>query len=245
VALAAGLGISECEIYTDVPAVFTADPRVVPEARRVSVLRHDEMLEMAEAGAGVLQPRIELAAARGVDVHVRSSFTTETGTWIRAGRVIPDDDAVVGVAHRDHDCMYTARGICSARLTAALGARGAAAGAIVPETDVLRFTAPSVEAAEVAAALAAIGAEVAVHDGLGTVSVIRTGIGRRPDVIAGPSARSTTSASSRGSSPRRRAAAPRGGRLPVRPERHLVHVAGAGPATSSRRGRWWTRWHAR
>ncbi|MBO0848595.1 MAG: aminotransferase class III-fold pyridoxal phosphate-dependent enzyme, partial [Pseudonocardia sp.] len=75
IALAAALGVPECEIFTDVPAVFTADPRVVPDARPLVTLRHEEMLEMAEAGAGVLQPlSVELAAAHGVDIHLRSSF---------------------------------------------------------------------------------------------------------------------------------------------------------------------------
>jgi aspartate kinase len=184
VALAAALGVSECEIFTDVPAVFTADPRVVPEARRVSVVRHDEMLEMAEAGAGVLQPRsVELAAAHGVDVHVRSSFTTEPGTWIRMGRVAHDDE-VAGVAHRDHDRVYSVNGVSPARLAMALGARGAGVGGMVARDGELRFTAPSVAPAEVITALAGIDAEVVVYDGLGTVSMIRSGIGRRPDVVA-------------------------------------------------------------
>jgi aspartate kinase len=184
VALAAALGVSECEIFTDVPAVFTADPRVVPEARRVSVVRHDEMLEMAEAGAGVLQPRsVELAAAHGVDVHVRSSFTSEEGTWIRMGRVAHDDE-VAGVAHRDRDRVYTVNGVSPARLAMALGARGVGVGGIVANDGELRFTAPFVPPAEVITALAEIGAEVVVHDGLGTVSMIRSGIGRRPDVVA-------------------------------------------------------------
>jgi aspartate kinase len=85
VAVAAGLGQRTCEIFTDVAAMFTADPRVVPHAQRLDTLRHDEMLEMVEAGAGVLQPRaVELALAHCIDVHLRSGFSDEPGTWIRS-----------------------------------------------------------------------------------------------------------------------------------------------------------------
>src|SRR5882757_4749024 len=71
VALAAALGATECEIFTDVPAVYTADPRLVPHAERRTSLRPEEMLEMAEAGAAVLQPRaVELAIAHNIDIHL-------------------------------------------------------------------------------------------------------------------------------------------------------------------------------
>jgi diaminobutyrate-2-oxoglutarate transaminase len=104
IALAAALGVGECEIFTDVPAVFTADPRVVPDARPLVALCHQEMLEMARAGAGVLQPQsVQLAAAHGVDIHLRSSFSTEDGTWIRKDRETDalEGHGVVGVAHRE------------------------------------------------------------------------------------------------------------------------------------------------
>ncbi len=105
----------ECEIFTDVPAVFTADPRVVPDARRLSSIRHEEMLEMAEAGAGVLQPRsVELALAHGVDIHLRSSFSTEQGTWIRreaGGFESTGSTDVAGIAHRRQESLYTVDGV--------------------------------------------------------------------------------------------------------------------------------------
>src|SRR6188768_471139 len=82
VALAASLGAS-CEIYSDVPGVFTADPRIVPDARKLSVVSYDEMLEMAASGAKVLMLRsVELARNHGVRIHARSTFSDETGTWI-------------------------------------------------------------------------------------------------------------------------------------------------------------------
>jgi aspartate kinase len=83
VALAAALEADSCEIYTDVTGVFTADPRVVPQARKVPVLQFDEMLEMAGAGSKVLALRsVEFARNHDVPIHVRSSFTWEEGTWV-------------------------------------------------------------------------------------------------------------------------------------------------------------------
>ncbi len=85
VALAAVLGADACEIYTDVDGVYTTDPRVVPEARKVDRISYDEMLELASLGAGVMHSRsIEFAKKYGVPIHVRSSFTDTDGTWIVA-----------------------------------------------------------------------------------------------------------------------------------------------------------------
>ena len=91
VALAAALGALACEIYTDVSGVFTADPRIVPTARRLPRVSFEEMLEMAATGGRVLALRsVEFARNHGVPLHVRSSFTWEPGTWIteqgRAGK---------------------------------------------------------------------------------------------------------------------------------------------------------------
>ncbi len=83
VALAAVLGADACEIYTDVDGVYTTDPRVVPEARKIDRISYDEMLELASLGAGVMHSRsIEFAKKYGVPIHVRSSFTDTPGTWI-------------------------------------------------------------------------------------------------------------------------------------------------------------------
>lgn len=85
VALAAVLGADACEIYTDVDGVYTTDPRLLPEARRVNVVSYDEMLELASLGAGVMHSRsIEFAKKFGVPIHVRSSFTDIEGTMIVA-----------------------------------------------------------------------------------------------------------------------------------------------------------------
>ncbi len=83
VALAAALGADVCEIYTDVEGVYTADPRIVPTARKLARVSFDEMLEMAATGGRVLALRsVEFARNHGVKVHVRSSFTWAPGTWV-------------------------------------------------------------------------------------------------------------------------------------------------------------------
>ncbi len=90
VALAAALGADVCEIYTDVSGVFTADPRIVPEARRLARVSFEEMLEMAATGGRVLTLRsVEFARNHGVPLHVRSSFTWEPGTWVDRGGCSP------------------------------------------------------------------------------------------------------------------------------------------------------------
>ncbi len=95
VALAAALR-ADCEIYTDVPGVFTADPRVVPDARKVPYISYEEMLELASLGAKVMQIRsVEFAAKYRVRIHVRSSFSEEEGTWI-----VPEDEVMEKVAVR-------------------------------------------------------------------------------------------------------------------------------------------------
>jgi aspartate kinase len=83
VAVAAELGAEVCEIYTDVPGVFSADPRVVPDARKLNAVTYEEMLEMSSSGAGVLQLRsVEYARNHGVRIHCRSSFDDRPGTLV-------------------------------------------------------------------------------------------------------------------------------------------------------------------
>jgi aspartate kinase len=85
VALAAALDAEVCEILTDVDGVYTADPRVVPDARKIDSIGYHEMMEMASSGAGVLMPHsVEFAHRFGVPVHVRSSFSDAPGTWVVA-----------------------------------------------------------------------------------------------------------------------------------------------------------------
>ena len=84
VALAAALGADVCEIYTDVDGVFTADPRVIPDARKLDEVSFEEMLELAGAGAGVLMARsVEFGRRYKIPIHVRSSFHGGEGTWVK------------------------------------------------------------------------------------------------------------------------------------------------------------------
>ena len=98
VALAGALGAEACEILTDVDGVFTADPRIVAGARKLERISYEDMLALAEAGAGVLHPSsVRFALNHGVPVHVRSSFTTDPGTWVVASA---PDVSMAGIAHR-------------------------------------------------------------------------------------------------------------------------------------------------
>jgi aspartate kinase len=97
VALAAAMNADVCEIYTDVTGVFTADPRIVPQARKLQQLDFEEMLEMAGAGSKVLALRsVEFARNHNVPLHVRSSFTWETGTWVldRSAQISSKENAM-------------------------------------------------------------------------------------------------------------------------------------------------------
>ncbi len=98
VALAAALGADACEIYTDVTGVFSADPRIVPQARKLAHVNFDEMLEMAGAGSKVLALRsVEFARNHHVPLHVRSSFTWEPGTWVTSQEPNMEDPVISGV----------------------------------------------------------------------------------------------------------------------------------------------------
>lgn len=108
VALAAVLAASSCEIYTDVDGVFTADPRIVPEARKLSRIAYEEMLEMASLGAKVLHPRsVEFAKKYGVLIHVRSSFNDQEGTIVTEEDKDMEDILVTGVTHDENQAKVT------------------------------------------------------------------------------------------------------------------------------------------
>lgn len=107
VALAAELGAA-CEIYSDVPGVFTADPRIVPGARKIPVLSYEEMLEMAASGAKVLMLRsVELARSHGVRIHARSTFSDEQGTWVQEGGTRMEEPIITAVTHSESDVVFT------------------------------------------------------------------------------------------------------------------------------------------
>lgn len=100
VAVAAALGLNACEIYTDVPAVFTADPRLVPRAREIPKLSFEEMMEMASLGSKVLHVRsVEIGAKHGVRIHVRHTFQEREGTWIVPEGEIMENPVVSAITH--------------------------------------------------------------------------------------------------------------------------------------------------
>jgi aspartate kinase len=108
VALAAALGADVCEIYTDVPGVFSADPRIVPQARKLSVVSFEEMLEMAASGAGVLQLRsVEYARNHAVRIHCRSSFEDGPGTFVLDEQETMERPLVTAVTHSLGDARIT------------------------------------------------------------------------------------------------------------------------------------------
>lgn len=108
VALAAALHADECEIYTDVEGVYTADPHVVPEARKINAVSYEEMLEMAATGAEVLMLRsVEYAQKYKVPLHVRSSFTDQPGTWVREEDESMEKAVVSAVTHTTDESKLT------------------------------------------------------------------------------------------------------------------------------------------
>ncbi|CAN5889494.1 aspartate kinase [soil metagenome] len=112
VALAAALGADVCEIFTDVPGVYTADPRIVPKARKLNEVTYEEMLEMAACGAGVLALRsVEFARTHGVVIHCRSSFSQLTGTVVKEEVEQVEKALVTAVAHDTSEAMIRVDGV--------------------------------------------------------------------------------------------------------------------------------------
>ena len=112
VALAAALGGDVCEIYTDVDGVYTADPRVVPEAKKLHAVSYEEMLELSAAGAKVLMLRsVEFARNHGVALHVRSSFTNDEGTWVTEEDERMEQAIISGIAHDTSEAKVTIYGV--------------------------------------------------------------------------------------------------------------------------------------
>jgi len=108
VALAAALRADSCEIYTDVDGVYTSDPRICPQARKLARISYEEMLELASLGAKVLQIRsVEFAKRYAVPVHVRSSFTDTPGTWVVAEEASMENILVSGVTSERDEAKIT------------------------------------------------------------------------------------------------------------------------------------------
>lgn len=113
VALAGALKADACEIYTDVDGVYSADPRLVPDARKMKEITYDEMLEMARLGAGVMQPRsVEMGMYFNIPIHVRSTFTNKLGTMIREAYTMEEKDFLIrGVAHDSNVAKVAVLGV--------------------------------------------------------------------------------------------------------------------------------------
>jgi aspartate kinase len=206
VALAAALGAEVCEIYSDVDGVFTADPRIVPTARKLDRVSHEEMLEMAASGAKILHLRcVEYARRYGIPVHVRSSFSTKEGTWILAdptqGDPAMEQAIIAGVAHDRSEAKITVVGVPdkvgeAARIFEALASVEVNIDMVVQNisaaatglTDI-SFTLPREDGNTAMSALARIHDEVGYDkllydDQIGKVSLIGAGMRSHPGITA-------------------------------------------------------------
>jgi aspartate kinase len=207
VALAAALQADVCEIYTDVDGIFTADPRIVPTARRIPAIKYEEMLEMAASGAKILQLRcVEYARRYGVPIHVRSSFSNRPGTWVsdqpREAEGPGMEQAIIsGVAHDRSEAKVTVLGVPdvvgqAAKIFRAIAAAGINIDMIVQNVSAattgltdISFTLPRADGEAALAALRAVQAEIKYEDLLYDdrickVSLVGAGMRSHPGVTA-------------------------------------------------------------
>jgi aspartate kinase len=186
VALAAALGADICEIYTDVAGVFTADPRLVPDARKLHAVTYDEMLEMAASGAKVLMLRsVEFARNHGVKLHVRSTFSAADGTWVTEEDERMLEKAMIsGVVHTTEETVYRVDGLPAAKLFEALAEASVNVDTIVQTSSEIVFSAPLGDRADATATLDRLGVRWSARDDLGKVSVIGAGMKSHPGIAA-------------------------------------------------------------
>jgi len=200
VALAAALHADSCEIYTDVTGVFSADPRIVPQAHKLSRINFDEMLEMAGAGSKVLALRsVEFARNHNVPLHVRSSFTWEHGTWVTSEEPSMEDPIISGVVTDASEAKLTVLGVpdrpgISATLFEPLAGSNVNVDMIVQNTSTegttdISFTVPSADlkvaeeiVSRVATEMSAVG--VTRDDGIAKVSLVGAGMKTSPGIAA-------------------------------------------------------------
>ncbi len=211
VALAAALGADVCEIYTDVDGIFTADPRLVPSARRIPRISYEEMLEMAACGSKILMLRcVEYARRYDIPVHVRSSFSNRDGTWVTeaclaAGGQTEDEameQAIIsGVAHDQSEAKITVVGVPdkvgeAARIFRAIAATEINIDMIVQNVSAaatgrtdISFTLPREDGQAAMTSLGQLQGEVGFEsllydDRIGKVSLIGAGMRSHPGVSA-------------------------------------------------------------
>ncbi|MGI8612535.1 MAG: aspartate kinase [Nocardioidaceae bacterium] len=204
VALAAALHAQACEIYTDVDGVFTADPRIVPTARRIPAISYEEMLEMAASGAKILHLRcVEYARRHDIAIHVRSSFSHRTGTWVvDETRLDSMEQAIIsGVAHDRSEAKITVVGVPdkvgqAAQIFSALAEAEINIDMIVQNVSLaatgrtdISFTLPRTDGQTAMSALArlqsAVGYDTLLYDdSIGKVSLVGAGMRTHPGVSA-------------------------------------------------------------
>ncbi len=199
VALAAALGAKECEIYTDVDGVYTADPGIVPGARRLAAASYGEMLEMAATGAEVLMLRsVEYAQKYGVPLHVRSSFTGDPGTWVREEDEKMEKAVVSAVTHTNDESKLTLLRVpdrpgVAATVFGALAKADVNVDTIIQNvseqgTTDISFTVNQSDLPEVQKALQVIAGDLGVafliDDDMGKVSIVGAGMKSYPGVAA-------------------------------------------------------------
>jgi aspartate kinase len=202
VALAAAVGAEVCEIYTDVAGVFSADPRIVPDARKLPVVSFEEMLEMSASGAGVLQLRsVEYARNHGVRIHCRSSFTEEPGTFVVGEEETMERPLITAVTHSRDEARVTLLGVpdhpgVAGRIFSALADANVNVDMIIqnePVSDGARadmsFTVPRTDLRAARAALEPLTSDlgigaVAEDPEMGKVSVVGAGMKTHPGVAA-------------------------------------------------------------
>ena len=200
VALAAALKADVCEIFTDVDGVYTADPNVVPEARKLARVSYDEMLEMASLGAKVLQSRsVEFAKKYGVPVHVRSTFKPDPGTLVTREDDSMEEVVVTGITHDRGQAKVSILRVpdrpgIAAQVFGALGAQSIVVDMIVQNisrdgfTDI-SFTLPRADRARAEQVLAIVAkdigaAGVAADDRVAKISVVGVGMRSHAGVAA-------------------------------------------------------------
>jgi aspartate kinase len=200
VALAAALRASVCEIYTDVAGVFSADPRLVPDARMLSRISFEEMLEMSASGAGVLQLRsVEYGRNHGVRIHCRSSFEDGPGTLVVAEEETVEQPFVTAVTHSNSEARVTLTGVrdepgVAGRIFTALAEANVNVDVIIQNEPVggdqladLSFTVDRDDLAAATETLAGLGHvsnDVRTDDRIGKVSIIGAGMRSHPGVAA-------------------------------------------------------------
>jgi aspartate kinase len=189
-----------CEIYSDVTGVFTADPRIVPAATKLPLISHEEMLEMAAMGSRVLALRsVEFARNHDVELHVRSSFRPEEGTWITKETPRMEQAIVSGIAHRSDEAKITVSGVkdqpgVAAKIMTALADRMVNVDTIIQNVSDhgaadVSFTVPLDELKTAKEAVEGLRdvlefRSVTTDDQLGKVSLIGAGMRSNPGVAA-------------------------------------------------------------